>query len=163
MATATKAAPATKATVTRTGDRDVQIVREFNAPREKVWRAHTDVKLIAQWWGRGNKLDVEKFEPKKGGNWRFVENANGQKHGFQGRFSEFDPMDRLAWTFEYDGFPGHVALDTLLFEELPGGRTRLTCTSLFMTKEDCDGMLSSGMEGGLNESYAALDRLLATL
>jgi uncharacterized protein YndB with AHSA1/START domain len=163
MATATNAAPGMKATVLRTGDRELHVERIFNAPREKVWRAHTDPKLLAQWWGRGNKVVIERFEPKKGGNWRFIEHSNGQEHGFQGRFAEVTPMDRISWTFEYDGFPGHVALDTLDFQDTPDGKTKLIVNSMFMTKEDCDGMMSSGMEGGMNESYAALDRLLLTL
>jgi len=150
-----------KATITTRGDREIRIERIFNAPRERVWQAMTDPKLVAQWWGRGNKLVVERMEVERGGHWRFVEHAPDGVHGFEGRFSEVTPPERVVQTFEWDGTPGHVALETATLEDLGDGRTRLVNTSLFMTAEDRDGMLQSGMEGGLNESYAALDRLLA--
>jgi len=152
-----------KATITTRGDREIRIERIFNAPRERVWQAMTDPKLVAQWWGRGNKLVVERMEVERGGHWRFVEHAPDGVHGFEGRFSEVTPPERVVQTFEWDGTPGHVALETATLEDLGDGRTRLVNTSLFMTAEDRDGMLQSGMEGGLNESYAALDRLLAKL
>jgi uncharacterized protein YndB with AHSA1/START domain len=147
--------------VTKSGDREILIERTFNAPRAAVWRAMTDPELIAQWWGRGHKLDVERFEFKVGGHWRFVEHADDQKHGFEGRFAEIVPQSRVAQTFEWDGLPGHVALDTSTFEDLGDGRTKVVTTSLFMTAEDRDGMLAAGMETGLGQSYDALDRVLA--
>jgi uncharacterized protein YndB with AHSA1/START domain len=150
-----------KATVTMRGDREIRVERIFNAPRERVWRAMTDPELVALWWGRGNKLVVERMEVEPGGHWRFVEHSPDGIHGFEGRFSEVTPPERVAQTFEWDGMPGHVALETARLEDLGDGRTRLVNTSLFMTAEDRDGMLQSGIEGGLNESYAALDRLLA--
>jgi len=152
-----------KATITTPGERDVRIERVFNAPRDRVWKAMTDPKLVAQWWGRGNKLVVERLEVERGGHWRFVEHSDHGVHGFEGRFAEVTPPERVVQTFEWDGMPGHVALETMTLEDLGDGRTRLVTTSLFLTAEDRDGMLQSGMEGGLNESYAALDRLLATL
>ena len=163
MTTITEQEPMAKATITTTGDRGVRIERIFNAPRERVWQAMTDPKLLAQWWGRGNKLVIERFELERGGHWRFVEHAHGEAHGFEGRFSEVKPPERLVRTFEWDGMPAHVALETATLEDLGDGRTRLVTTSLFMTAQDRDGMLQSGMEGGLNESYAALDRVLAGL
>jgi uncharacterized protein YndB with AHSA1/START domain len=81
--------------------------------------------------------------------------------GFEGRYREVTPPDRLVSTFEWDGMPGHVLVETTIFEDMGDGRTRIIATSLFHTTEDRDGMLQSGMEGGMNESYAALDRLLA--
>jgi uncharacterized protein YndB with AHSA1/START domain len=152
-----------KATVTKSGDRGLRVERIFNAPRERVWQAMTDPKLVAQWWGRGNKLVVERLEVERGGHWRFVEHSPEGVHGFEGRFSEVTPPERVVQTFEWDGMPGHVALETATLEDLGDGRTRLVNISLFMTAEDRDGMMQSGMEGGLNESYAALDRLLAKL
>jgi uncharacterized protein YndB with AHSA1/START domain len=152
-----------KATITTPGDRDVRIERIFNAPRDRVWKAMTDPKLVAQWWGRGNKLVVEKLELERGGHWRFVEHSDHGVHGFEGRFAEVTPPERVVQTFEWDGMPGHVALETMTLEDIGDGRTRLVTTSLFLTAEDRDGMLQSGMEGGLNESYAALDRLLAAM
>jgi uncharacterized protein YndB with AHSA1/START domain len=152
-----------KATVTTPGERDIRIERIFNAPRDRVWQAMTDPKLVAQWWGRGNKLVVEKMEVERGGHWRFVEHSPEGVHGFEGRFAEVAPPERVVQTFEWDGMPGHVALETMTLEDLGDGRTRLVSTSLFMTAQDRDGMVQSGMEGRLNESYAALDRVLAKL
>jgi uncharacterized protein YndB with AHSA1/START domain len=149
------------ATITMPSDREMRIVRELDAPREHVWRAFTDPELLARWWGRGNRVTVEKFEMQRGGHWRFVEHAGGETHGFEGRVREVSPPERLSQTFEWDGMPGHVAVNTTTFEALAGGRTRIVTTSLFHTTEDRDGMLHSGMEHGLNESYAALDRVLA--
>jgi uncharacterized protein YndB with AHSA1/START domain len=150
-----------KAIVTTPGERDIRIERIFDAPRDRVWKAMTDPKLVAQWWGRGNKLVVEKMEVERGGHWRFVEHSPEGAHGFEGRFAEVTPPERVVQTFEWDGMPGHVALETMTLEDLGDGRTRLVSTSLFMTAQDRDGMVQSGMEGGLNQSYEALDRLLA--
>jgi uncharacterized protein YndB with AHSA1/START domain len=163
MTTTTEQEPTAKATITTPGDRDVRIERIFNAPRDRVWKAMTDPKLVAQWWGRGNKLVIERLEVERGGHWRFVEHSPHGAHGFEGRFAEVTPPERVVQTFEWDGMPGHVALETMTLEDLGDGRTRLVTTSLFLTAEDRDGMLQSGMEGGLNESYAALDRVLAKL
>ena len=152
-----------RATVTTPTDREIRIERIFDAPRSKVWKAMTDPNLVAQWWGRGNKLVIEKFEPVRGGHWRFVEHADGQQHGFEGRFREVTPEERVVQTFEWDGLPGHTIVQTMSLEDLGDGRTRIVSVSLFFTTEERDGMLQSGMEGGLNESYAALDRLLASM
>jgi len=153
----------TKAKITTPADRQVRIERIFNAPRDRVWQALTDPNLVAQWWGRGNKLVIEKFELERGGHWRFVEHSDHGVHGFEGRYAEVTPPERVVQTFEWDGLPGHVALETMTLEDLGDGRTRLVTISLFLTNEDRDGMLQSGMEGGLNESYAALDRVLAKM
>jgi uncharacterized protein YndB with AHSA1/START domain len=151
------------ATVTTPADREVHIERIFDAPRERVWRAMTDPELVAQWWGRGNKLIVEKMELKRGGHWRFVEHSDHGVHGFEGRFREVTPPSRMAMTFEWDGMPGYVAIDTITLEDLGDGRTKVVTDSLFHTTEERDGMLKSGMETGLNQSYEALDRLLVKL
>ena len=153
---------ANKLEVTLPSDREIRMTRVFDAPRDLVWRAHTEPELLAKWWGRGNKLDVERFEVERGGHWRFVEYHEGGHDGFEGRFGEVERPERLVQTFEWDGLPAHVALNTAVFEDLGDGRTRIVATSLFHTAEDRDGMLQSGMEQGLSESYAALDRLLAS-
>jgi uncharacterized protein YndB with AHSA1/START domain len=163
MTTSTEQEPIVKATITTPGDREIRIERIFNAPRDRVWQAMTDPRLVAQWWGRGNKLVIERMEVERGGHWRFVEHGPDGVHGFEGRYGEVTPPERVVQTFEWDGMPGHVALETATLEDLGDGRTRLVTTSLFHTAEDRDGMLQSGMEGGLNQSYAALDKLLATL
>lgn len=152
-----------RATVTTPTDREIHIERIFNAPRDRVWKAMTDPALVAQWWGRGNKLVIEKFEPVRGGHWRFVEHADGQAHGFEGRFREITAPERIVQTFEWDGMPAYVIVNTMTLEDLGDGRTRMRTTSLFHTSEERDGMLNSGMEGGMNESYDALDRVLATM
>jgi uncharacterized protein YndB with AHSA1/START domain len=159
----TTANTTTKATITAPAEREIHIERIFNAPRERVWKAMTDPALIAQWWGRGNKLVIEKFEPTRGGHWRFVEHSDHGEHGFEGRFRELTPPERIVQTFEWDGMPGHVAVETLTLEDLGDGRTRLRTASLFHTAEDRDGMLNSGMEGGVNQSYEALDLILAKM
>ena len=157
-----KAAPKYKHTMTLPTDRTIVVERIFNAPLEKVWRAHTEQKLLSQWWGRGNKLDVDAYELKPGGRWRFVEHADGQTHGFSGEFREVKPMTRIVMTFGWDGMPGKAILNTLDLHDLGDGRTRLVATSTFETQGERDGMMAYGMEAGMNESYEALDRLLAT-
>jgi uncharacterized protein YndB with AHSA1/START domain len=162
----TTASPTTSTfphTLTTPSDREIRVERIFAAPRELVWRAITDPALIAQWWGRGNRLVIERDEPVRGGHWRYVEHAGGESHGFEGRYAEVVPPERVVRTFEWDGMPGHVALETATLEDLGDGRTRLVSVSLFHTTADRDGMLHSGMEGGMAQSYAALDRVLATL
>lgn len=144
-------------------EREIRTERIFNAPRDRVWRAFTEPELIAQWWGRGNELVIERMEVERGGHWRFVEHAPDGVEGFEGRYREVTPKERIVNTFEWDGMPGYVALETTILEEADGNRTRLVTESLFFTKEERDGMLASGMEEGLRESYVALDRLLATL
>jgi len=122
-------------------DREVHIERIFNAPRERVWRAFTDPKLVAQWWGRGNKLDIERMEVQRGGHWRFVEHTPQGPQGFEGRFREVTPPRRLVQTFEWDGMPGHVAINDASFEDLGDGRTRVVTKSLFHTTEERDGAI----------------------
>lgn len=155
------------ATAAKVSDREIRVEREFDASRERVWRAFSEPELIAQWWGRGNKLDIVRFEFERGGHWRFVEHADGQAVGFEGRFREIDPKDMIAQTFEWDGMPGHVTIDTAAFSDVVGGRTKIVTTSLFFTTEERDGMFGmmfgTDGKGGLHESYAALDRLLETI
>jgi uncharacterized protein YndB with AHSA1/START domain len=153
-----------KAAVSTPADREIRIERIFDAPRDRVWHAVTDPTLVEKWWGRGHSLTIERMEVKKGGHWRYVEHApDGLSYGFEGRYAEVTPQSRIVQTFEWDGMPGHVALETMTLDDLGDGRTKLVVVSLFHTAEDRDGMLQSGMEGGLNESYAALDEVLESL
>jgi uncharacterized protein YndB with AHSA1/START domain len=147
--------------VTTPSDREIRIERVFNATRDRVWQAFTDPELVAQWWGRGNKLVIERMEVERGGHWRFVEHSPEGTNGFEGRYREVTPKERVVQTFEWDGMPGHVVLETVTLGDMADGRTRVVNISLFFTTEERDGMLHSGMEQGLNQSYAALDRLLA--
>ena len=152
-----------RATLTTPTDRELRIERIFDAPRPRVWRALTEPELVKQWWGRGNPLTVERMEVERGGHWRFVEHSDDGDHGFEGRFREVVPPEKLSMTFEWDGAPGHTVVQTMTLEDLGDNRTRVVSTSMFFTKEDCDAMMSSGMEGGMNESYQALDRVLAAM
>lgn len=156
-------ASTTRATVTTPAEREIHVERIFNAPRDRVWKALTDPEFIAQWWGRGNKVVIEKLEVTRGGHWRFVEHGPDGVHGFEGRYREVRPPERLVYTFEWDGMPGHVIVELTTLADLGDGRTKLVTTSLFHTGEERDGFLHSGMEGGLNQSYEALDRVLAAM
>lgn len=159
----TKAMNQHNAKITTPSDREIHIERVFNAPRDRVWKALTDPALVAQWWGRGNKVEIERMELQRGGHWRIVEHGPQGKHGFEGRYREVTPPERVVQTFEWDGMPGHVVVETMTLEDLGDGRTKLVNVSLFHTTEERDGMLQSGMEQGLNQSYAALDKVLAGL
>lgn len=152
-----------RAQISTPSDREVRIERVFDATRERVWRAFTEPELVAQWWGRGNPLEIVRLDVVRGGYWRFVETSDHGVHGFEGRFREVTPPQRIVRTFEWDGMPGHVAVETMTLEDLGDGRTRMVSVSLFHTTEERDGMLQSGMEQGVNESHAALDRLLAEM
>jgi uncharacterized protein YndB with AHSA1/START domain len=148
-------------TLTTPTDRTIRVEREFDASRDHVWRAFTEPALLAQWWGRGNRLVIERMEVERGGHWRYVEHTpDGETHGFEGRYREVAPKDRISRTFEWDGMPGYTLLESAEFFVTPDGGTRLVSTALFFSPEERDGMLHSGMEGGMAQSYAALDRLL---
>jgi len=148
--------------VTTPSDREIVSERVFDAPRERVFAAYTDPELIPQWWGpRGATTIVDQMDVRPGGAWRFVHrDSNGDKTGFRGTYREVTPPERIVQTFEWEGMPGHVIVETATFEDL-GGRTKVTATSLFHTTEERDGMLASGMESGLTESHDRLVELLA--
>ncbi len=148
-------------TVTTPTDREIHIERVFDAPRDRVFAAFTDPKLIPEWWGPTTVVDQMDVRP--GGSWRFVaQNPDGSETGFRGAFREVTPPERIVQTFEWEGMPGHVHVQTAVFEDL-GDRTKLTTTLLFDTTEERDGLLAHGGEQGMNESYARLDELLARL
>jgi len=144
------------------GKQEIFITREFDAPRELVFKAFTDAKLIAQWLGpRDLTMKVEKFEPKAGGSYRYIHSMGELSFGFHGVVHEVTFPERIIQTFEFEGLPekGHVTLETARFEALPGGRTRFTNQSVFQSVADRDGMLQAGMERGVNDSYERLDEL----
>lgn len=149
------------------GKQEIVITREFNAPRELVFKAFTDPQLYVQWLGpRDLTMTLEKFEPKSGGAWRYIHrDKEGNEYAFHGVNHEVTAPERIIGTFEFEGLPeaGHVTLETARFEALPGDRTRLTVQSVFQSVEDRDGMLQSGMEGGMNDSYSRLDELFEKL
>ena len=143
-------------------EREIRSERVFDAPRDRVWAAFTDPELIPRWWGpRDQTTVVDVMDVRPGGAWRFVHTGpDGAENGFRGTYREVTPPERLVNTFEWEGMPGHVLVETVTFEDL-GDRTRVTNVSLFHTPEERDGMLSAGMEKGLSESYDQLDELLA--
>jgi uncharacterized protein YndB with AHSA1/START domain len=151
-------------TLTTPSDTEIVMTREFDAPRELVFKAYTDPLLIPQWWGlRSNTTRVEQMDARPGGAWRYVQTSpDGQEFTFHGEYRDVSPPERLVSTFEFEGMPGHVIVDTLTLEEIDG-RTRLTTTSVFASKEDRDGMIASGMESGAAESLDRLAELLASL
>jgi uncharacterized protein YndB with AHSA1/START domain len=153
-----------KLTVTLPSDREIVLTREFDAPRDLVYMAMTSPEHIIQWWGpRGSNMKVDTMDVRPGGKWRFVEHdAKGNEFGFRGEYRELRPPERAVQTFEWEGLPGHISVETMVLEDL-GGRTRLTVTSRFDSVEDRDGMLQSGMETGASESYDRLAEYLATL
>ena len=148
------------------GKQEVFITREFDAPRELVYRAHIDPDLYVQWLGpHGYEMVLDMFEPHSGGRYRYIhKDQNGNEFGFHGVFHEISE-ERMIQTFEFEGLPehGHVTLDTLRLESLPGNRTRLTIQSLFQSVEDRDGMVQAGMERGVTEGYERLDKILETI
>lgn len=149
-------------TLSTPSDREIVSERVFDAPRERVFAAYTDPELIPRWWGpRRMTTTVDKLEPRAGGAWRFVSrDESGEEQGFRGTFREVTPPERIVQTFEWEGMPGHVIVETLELEDL-GGRTKVTGTSLFHTTEERDGMLHSDMEKGMAESHDQLAELLA--
>jgi uncharacterized protein YndB with AHSA1/START domain len=104
--------------VTTPSDREIRVERIFEASVERVWQAHTDPAQIAQWWGRGNTLVIERMEVEPGGHWRYVEHGPDGVHGFEGRYREVTPPDRIVFTFDWDGMPGYVCIETTTFESL---------------------------------------------
>ena len=146
------------------GKQEIIITRIFDAPRTLVFTAFTDPDLIPRWWGPASTSTiVDKMDVKPGGIWRFINrDAEGDENGFHGVYHDVLAPERLVYTFEWEGLPGHALLETVIFEE-HDGKTKVTDTSVFQTVEDRDGMVASGMQDGTNASYAALDRLLQTL
>ena len=146
------------------GRQEIFIKREFDAPRELVFRAYTDPDILVKWLGPKNlKMKIEKNAEAAGEPWRFIHSdENGNEFGFHGVCHELLAPERIIRTFEFEGLPetGHVSLETATFEELPNNRTRVTSQSVFKSIEDRDGMIASGMERGVNEGYERLDDLL---
>ena len=141
----------------------VRITREFDAPPEKVFRAHTDPDLVVQWLGpRRYEMRIDHHDCRTGGSYRYLHvGDDGIEFGFHGSFHEVRPSEVIVQTFTYEGQPDGVALERLVLEDLGDGRTRLTATSLVDSFEARDAFVASGMEDGIRESYERLDELLA--
>ncbi len=151
-------------TVTLPSDRGIQMTRVFDAPRELIFKAHTSCEHLKHWWGpRKYDLSSREMEFRPGGKYRFVHSGpEGEEHGFRGEYREILEPERIVSTFEWEGLPGHISVETVTLVE-ENGKTTYTATSVFDSVEDRDGMLQSGMEGGANESMERLDEYLQTL
>ena len=138
--------------------------RELDAPRDLVYRAFSEPELLAQWLGpRKYTMTVERFDLRDGGTWRYVHSDEaGNAYGFHGVFHGVPSPEGMVQTFEFEGAPGHVSLDTVTFEERDG-KTIVRTNSLFQSVEARDAMVSSGMGDGMNQGYERLDELLAKL
>ena len=139
--------------------------REFDAPAEAVFRAHEDPELIKQWVGPGEYVtDIEVYDFRTGGRWRYVQrNDAGEEYAFNGVFHVVRDNELAIQTFEYEGFPDVVSIESLAFEDLGSGRSRVRGHSTYPSIESRDGMVSSGMESGMSEGYQRLEVVLATI
>lgn len=140
----------------------IVITREFDAPPERVFRAYTDPDLVIQWLGpRGLTMRVDRYDARSGGSYRYVHSADdGTEYAFHGVFHEVRPDERIVQTFTYEDWPDGVSLETTAFDDLGGGRTRITTKSLMDSLEARDAMLASGMESGVRDGHERLDALL---
>jgi len=139
------------------GDREILMTRVFEAPRALVFQAHSEPEHVRQWWGpRGATVIHCELDFRVGGRWRFVlRNQHGAEEAFRGEFREIIVPERITWTFEYEGLPGHISVETMYFTEA-NGKTTLSAVSSFDSREERDGMVASGMEDGARQTW---DRL----
>jgi uncharacterized protein YndB with AHSA1/START domain len=143
----------------------IVITREFDAPRTLLFRAYTEPELLVQWLGpRSQTMTIDHFDVRAGGTWRYTSHSDdGIEHGFHGVYHGTPaPEDGIVQTFEYEGAPGHVSLETLTFED-QDGKTLVRTNDVFQSVEDRDAAIASGMEYGIYESMERLDELLARL
>ena len=143
----------------------ITIVRDFDAPPDKLFRAWTEAELFTRWIGpRSIDTRIEHWDARTGGSWRYAAVRDGEQiASFYGSFHEVRPNERLVQTFTFDGFPDGVSLEIMTFQALQGGRTRTTGVSVVDSLENRNAILSSGMDVGVREGYDKLDDLLANL
>jgi uncharacterized protein YndB with AHSA1/START domain len=154
--------PTNRTVITLPSEREILITREFDAPRELVFKAHTDPALIPLWYGpRDTTTRVEEMDVRPGGLYRFIHHApDGSEFCFYGEFREIVPHERIVQTSEFDQAPGQVVIETLTFEERDG-KTLMTVLEVCPSVEARDAIMASGMEEGLSESYDRLAEILA--
>jgi uncharacterized protein YndB with AHSA1/START domain len=143
----------------------VDFVREFDAPVELVFRAHKEPELFKRWLGpRGYEMDLQEFDFTTGGGYRYIHrDGEGGEYAFRGVFHVVRDNEFAIQTFEFEGFPDVVSIESITFEPLEGGRSRLVGHAVYPTLEARDGMVSSGMEEGMVDGYDQLEEVIATL
>jgi uncharacterized protein YndB with AHSA1/START domain len=141
----------------------IRIIRDFDAPPEKVFRAWVEPELVVQWLGpKSTEMRIDQWDARTGGNYRYSALQDGEVvAAFYGSFHEVRPSERLVQTFTWEGMPDGVSLDTMTFEDLGDGRTRTIGLSVVDNFEGRDAIMASGMEVGVYEGYEKLDALLA--
>jgi uncharacterized protein YndB with AHSA1/START domain len=150
--------------IAKPGKQEIIMTREFNAPRDLVFKTMSDPALIPQWWGpHGLTTEVDQMDVRMGGIWRYVQRDNeGNEYAFRGVYHEIRAPERMVYTFEWEGLPGHILLETVTLEERDS-KTLITDASVFQSLEDRDGMVQSGMEEGAADTWDRLEALLAQL
>lgn len=140
----------------------IDFEREFDFPVEAVFEAHRDPAAIAQWLGpRRLTANVDHYDFRSGGSYSYTHtDPDGGSYGFKGVFHTVRENEFAVQTFEFDGYPDVVSIEFLTFEDLGGGRSKLSGHSVYPSQEARDGMAQSGMEGGMTEGYERLDELL---
>ncbi|MQB01030.1 MAG: polyketide cyclase [Actinobacteria bacterium] len=150
--------------ITTPSEREIVMTREFDAPRDLVFEAHTSCEHMSRWWGpRKYEFASCDIDFRAGGKWRIVHRGpDADEYAFYGEYREIVRPERIVWTFEFEGFPGSVSVETLTLEE-HDGKTTLTATSVYDTVQERDEMLQSGMEEGARETMERLDEYLEQL
>ena len=151
-------------TVTTPSDREIVMTRAFDAPRDLVFEAHSSCEHMKNWWGprKYEVVDCD-IDFRPGGSWRVVHRGpDGEEYGFHGEYREIVRPERIVWTFEFEGAPGSVSVETMTLEERDG-KTTITATSVWGSVEERDAMLESGMETGAAETYDRLEEYLEVL
>ena len=148
-------------TVTLPSEKEVLITRTLHAPRKLVFEAMTEPRHLKQWLGpRVMTITVAESDLREGGAWRFVHRApDGVEHAFSGTIREFRPPERVVRTNTYENIPGAESLETMTLEER-APTTKVSIRVLFKSRDQRDGYIASGAEGGMRESYERLDEYL---
>jgi uncharacterized protein YndB with AHSA1/START domain len=150
--------------IAKPGKQEIIMTREFSAPRDLVFKTMSDPALIPQWWGpHGLTTEVDQMDVRMGGIWRYVQrDTEGNEYAFRGVYHEIRAPERMVYTFEWEGLPGHILLETVTLQE-QDGKTLVTDASVFQSLEDRDGMVQSGMEEGAADTWDRLEALLNEL
>ena len=143
----------------------IDMTRDFQAPRDLLFRAHTEPELIKQWLGpRKYEMVIDHYDVRDGGSYRYEHRDDaGHAYGFHGVFHGPQTVEGMVQTFEFEGAPGHVSLDAIRFEDLGDGRTRIHGHSVFQSVEARDAMVEAGMQSGMEDGYDRLDELVERL